>query len=554
MDTAEDIERHSGGGLYRRLVWLTLLRIVLVTLLLAASTVSLLRQEARELDPKEQVLYGVILATYVASLIYLFLLRASTDLHRPLAWAQIVGDVIIAAALVYMTGGAESVVVFMFPLTVVSAAVLLYRRGAVVSAALSSVALVGVALTLNGGLLPASSGAPAVAAMPAPKLAFFASANVAAIFLTAALASYLAEQLRSARARLTVRESEYLALELLHESIVRSIPSGIVTTDRFGRVTFLNRAAEQLTGASFSLVLRRPLAQLLPDLAERLGSGGPLERFELEHRVSGEPRRLGFTASPLLDRQGQKHGHVLAFQDLTAIRAMEEAVLRSERLAGVGTMAAGLAHELRNPLASMTGSIQMLAQSKVFDEDERRLMSIVLREADRLNGLIGEFLQFARPAPAQLEPIDLRQVVSSTLELFANDPTRSAVRVRTALEVELPVLGDAGQLGQVLWNLLANAADAMPQGGEVAVLGALKGAEAELSVVDQGSGILPEDLPHIFDPFYTTKEMGTGLGLAIVHAIVQAHRGQVTVHSEIGRGSTFCLRLPVQAQAQAAGA
>jgi two-component system sensor histidine kinase PilS (NtrC family) len=552
MGPAKDMERPAGGGLYRRLVWLTLLRIVLVSLLLAFSAVALLRQPREELDLKEQLLYGVILATYVASLVYLLMLRGSTSLHRPLAWVQIVGDVVIAAVLISMTGGAESVIVFMFPLTVVTAAVLLYRRGAMVAAVSSSLALL-VVLAFNGGLADLPDSWPTPPAVPFARLAFFGSANVAAIFLTAALASYLAEQLRSARLSLTARETEYLALERLHESIVRSIPSGIITADRFGRVTFLNRSAEQITGLSGSCA-GEPLVRLMPALEGRLAPGTPLDRFEADHLLpEGERRRLGFTVSPLLDREGQNHGYVLAFQDLTQIRAMESAMARSERLAAVGTMAAGLAHELRNPLASMSGSVQMLVGNKAFDDDDRRLMGIVLREADRLNALVSEFLQFARPSPAQLEPIDLRQVVDSTLALFANDPTRSGIQVRTELAESLPVIGDLGQLGQVLWNLLGNAADAMPEGGEIRVVARRRGEQVELAVSDHGPGISPDDLPRIFDPFFTTKELGTGLGLAIVHAIVQAHHGEVLVHSETGRGATLSVRLPARPAAEAAG-
>jgi two-component system sensor histidine kinase PilS (NtrC family) len=362
------------------------------------------------------------------------------------------------------------------------------------------------------------------------------------VFLSAALASYLAEQLRSTRERLTLKEHDYLALEQLHESIVHSVSSGIVTVDRLGRVSYLNRSAEQILHISLAESEGEPVERWLPQVVSRLQ--GPSEFFEADHLTrEGERRRLGFVSSPLTDRDGKRQGHVVAVEDLTGIRAMEEDLKRSEKLAAVGRLAAGLAHELRNPLASIGGSIQLLQENKVFSDEERQLMSIVLREADRLNALVTDFLRFARPTPSQLELLDLREVVSSTATLFSNDPTRRGVQLELNLPELLPVAADAGQLGQVLWNLLTNAAEAMPQGGKVCVSGKLAGGQVLLEVADDGPGIAVDDLPHIFEPFYTTKERGTGIGLAIVHSIIQGHGGEVQVRSTEGRGTVFLVKL-----------
>ena len=531
----------EGEGLYRRLVWLTLLRIAIVTVLLGAAAAVVLKSDTEDLGRVEQVLYGLILATYAASLAYLFVLRKTRRIRDRFAYVQISGDVLIAACLVYLTGGAESIVVFMFPLTVVSAAVVLYRRGAVVSAVLSSLALAVVTVGLNGPLLPPPSPALAQPLMPLPRLAFVLFANVSAIFLAAALASYLAEQVRSTRERLTLREHDYLALEILHESIVRSVAAGIVTTDRFGRITYVNPAAQRLGDLLPKSVLGDLVERHFPELEGRLQQERPIERFEAEHATSGGARRrLGFTLAPLVDSAGTNHGWIVSFEDLTDFRAMEEMVRRSERLAAIGGMAAGLAHEIRNPLASMTGSIQLLAENKVFAEDDRRLMGIVLREADRLDGLVTDFLQFARPAPLQARAIDLAEVIASTLELFRNDPTKRHVRLEEQVEAPLRLLGDPGQLGQVLWNLLANAAEATSGGGTISVRASCQDDTGVVLVVeDDGEGISSEDLPRVFDPFFTTKERGTGLGLATVHSIIQAHSGEIAVSSRPGEGTTF---------------
>jgi two-component system sensor histidine kinase PilS (NtrC family) len=543
VETDRSVE---GESLYRRLVWLTLLRIAVVTVLLAAAAAVVLRSDAEDLGRVEQVLYGLILATYAASLGYLFVLRKTKRVKDRFAFIQISGDVLIAACLVYLTGGAESIVAFMFPLTVVSAAVVLYRRGAIVAAVLSSILLAVVTVGLNAKLLPPPSPSLVPASMPPARLAFVLLAHISAIFLAAALASYLAEQVRSTRERLTLREHDYLALEILHESIVRSVASGIVTTDRFGRITYLNPAAERLGGLRSRAAVGEPLEKHFSALAGRLQSDVPVERFEVEHATpAGEQRRLAITLAPLVDRETRNHGWVVSFEDLTSIRAMEEAMRRSERLAAVGAMAAGLAHELRNPLASMTGSIQLLAENSVFDEDDRRLMGIVLREADRLDGLVTDFLRFARPAPLQACDVDLADVVGSALELFRNDPTKRHVTLEERVERPLTMHGDAGQLGQVLWNLLTNAAEAIPEAGRITVEAtrAEKG-DIVLSVEDSGEGISSEDLPRVFDPFFTTKERGTGLGLATVHSIIQAHSGSIAVESRRGEGTKFTIRLP----------
>ncbi|HEY3450698.1 MAG TPA: ATP-binding protein [Myxococcales bacterium] len=544
----------ENDGLYRRLVWTTLLRIALVSALLSVAAALLFRAEEKRLTAVEQALFAIVIGTYAASLAYLLILRSAKAWRGRLAYVQVVGDVLIAACLVWLTGGTESILLFMFPLAVVTAAVLLYRRGAIFAALLSSVALGVVAFGLRSGFLPAPSAAEGQAPMPLPRMAFFLFAHASAVFLSAALASYLAEQLRSTRERLTVREHDYLALERLNESIVRSVSSGIVTADRDGRVTYLNRAAEEICGFMLDQAQGEPIEKRLPALATHLRVSGP-ERFEAEHHTaSGERRRLGFAVAALYDRDGTSQGHVVAVEDLTSIRAMEEGLKRSEKLAAVGALAAGLAHELRNPLASMSGSIELLHGTAAFGDEERRLMGIVLREADRLNALVRDFLRFAKPTPGQLEPLDLGELAHQTVTLFRNDPQRRQVTVEEALGQPLPVVADSGQLSQVLWNLLVNAAEAMPGGGTVQLRGRVAGGSVLLEVQDEGPGIADEDLPHVFEPFYTTKVGGTGLGLAIVHAIVQSHGGEVQVQVLRGKrkGAMFVVKLPLHPPAASA--
>lgn len=373
--------------------------------------------------------------------------------------------------------------------------------------------------------------------------------HVFAFAATAALASYLAEQLRWTGERLEAREVDLAAITALHESIVQSVASGLVTIDAAGSVTFLNRAGEHITGLEAAAVRGAPAARWFA------GFQPGVERGETELvNARGERLWLGYTAFPLVARGGAPIGRAVIFQDLTALRAMQAEVQRSERLADLGKVAAGLAHELRNPLASMAGSIELLRAAPGLTAGDARLMDIVLREAARLEELVAAFLAFSRPAPPRRERVDLDRAAAETLEVFAHDPVAGRVRLERELR-PIRVTGDAGQLRQVLWNLLANAAHAAAQregGGTVRVRCGGEGDRALLEVEDDGPGIPAADLPHLFTPFFTTREGGTGLGLATVQRIVDAHGGAVSVESAAGRGTRFTVRLP-SASAPAAG-
>ncbi len=368
--------------------------------------------------------------------------------------------------------------------------------------------------------------------------------HAGAFAATAALASYLSEQLRRSDERLAESESELAAITALHESIVQSVNSGLLTIDAGGRITFLNRAAEQMLGLSLGALTGRHADRFLGAFHIETARG----ETDLA-RADGTRVRLGYSSFPLLGRKGAPMGTAVIFQDLTQLRSMEERVARSERLADLGQMAAGLAHELRNPLASMMGSVELLGGAPLGAED-RRLLDIVLREGGRLEQLVTEFLAFARPAPPRREPFDLGVLAGEALEAFEHDPAAAGVEVRRELR-PAPASGDPDQLRQVLWNLLLNAAQALqaaPPGdrrGWVKVsCGRSAGGGVELVVEDSGPGVAPADQPHVFTPFFTTKPNGTGLGLATVHRIVDSHGGSLTLESEPGHGARFSVRLP----------
>ncbi len=519
-------QRPGDDGAFRRQAWLTLFRLVVVTVLLGGTAFWQWEEAVgRRGQVPRSALYPVIIVTYVVSLALALALRRRRG-PRITAVVQVALDVGLATAVVALTGYAESVFVFLFVIAIVNGALLLFRWGAWLAAVLALLAYVPAVLLLS----PAPT--------PAPTLFVHGGALLA----TAALAGYLSEQLRSTGQRLAEREVDLAQITALHEAIVQSVASGLLTLDGRGRVTFLNRAGEQLTGRKLAEVLGRPAAWF-PALPER-GS-----RAELDFvNARGERLRLGFTAFPLRARGDEEIGEAVIFQDLTQLRAMEDRLQRNERLADLGQVAAGLAHELRNPLASMSGSVELLRGAATREED-RRLMDIVLREAGRLDQLVARFLAYSRPAAPRREPVDLARVARETLEVFGHDP--AAARVRLAPELApTPAWCDADQLRQVLWNLLVNAAQAAQAAGtEAAVTIRVRSAPlpaggALLEVEDDGPGIGPEELARLFTPFFTTKPSGTGLGLATVQRVVDAHGGTVSAASVPGQGARFSVRLP----------
>jgi two-component system sensor histidine kinase PilS (NtrC family) len=524
----ERAEAAAEAGLDKKLLWLTLFRIVSVTVLLGGTVITSWR--AGDDGVITSALYGLVIGTYLASLISAWWLRQERALV-PLAYAQLVFDVATATAVVALTGQAESVFVFMYSLGIVNGSILLFRRGAMTALGLALVAYVGMEVL--------TTHRPA--AVPWTLIFVHAGAFAA----TAVLAGYLSEQLRRSDERLAERESELATITALHESIVQSVTSGLLTIDAGGRVTFLNRAGEQMLGVSWR--------DLMGGRADSWLGAFHIDTARGETDVVRPDQtrlRLGYSTFPLLGRQGTSFGTAVIFQDLTQLRAMEERVARSERLADLGQLAAGLAHELRNPLASMMGSVELLRGVLPGSEDHR-LLDIVLREGGRLEHLVTEFLAFARPAPPRRERFDLAVVVAEALEAFHHDPAADGVELGRELE-PAPATGDPDQVRQVLWNLLLNAAQALPalaepgraRGTVRVACRPLADGGSELVVEDDGSGIALADQALLFTPFFTTKPEGTGLGLATVHRIVDAHGGSLSVDSTPGEGARFTVRLP----------
>ena len=529
--------------LYRKLVALTAARLAVGTALLGATAWLTVGPSAIAFGrPVEGLLYGIIGSIYFGSLVAVFFLRAGRWLQQ-IAYAQVGADVVAATGLVYLTGGAESIFTILYPLAIVNGAIGLGRRGAVMAAIWSAVAFVALALSTELGWVNSALWFERPP-LPTGRLLLTLAANLSAFILTAALAGQLADALVGARKQLAKTEIELSALSALHEGIVHSISSGILTIDGASRITFINPAGEEICGRRLKDLRGQPLGEVLPEFAEAMRRSQPGRGEGPLKHPDGGVRVVGYSIAPLVETGTPSlPGFVLIFQDLTGLRRMEEGLRRADRLAAVGKLAAGLAHEIRNPLASMSGSIELLQAGQALPDKDRKLMRIVQREVERLDALVRDFLSFARPIAPELRPVDLSRLVEELGTVL-----QPSLKPRgLTLTVEMPpavwVKADEGQLKQVLWNLLGNAADATSAGGQVRVQGWREDEKVLVVVEDSGAGIAAEDLSRIFDPFFTTKERGTGLGLAIVHRIVEAHGGLLEVSSVVGHGSAFKVTL-----------
>lgn len=546
---------------------LMLFRVGLATILLVgAAAIEIGQGTPEELSgPYARFAFSLIGVTYLATLGYAIAFRRVRDPAR-FAFVQIGGDLALTTVVVHGTGGGQSSFLFLYLISVVTVALLARRRMAAIVAAVSVVLMLGVTGAGFFRLLPLVPGQVLAPWAIAPsELVMRLMINIAALAAVGVLASMLAARSRQADERLTRHEAYAGDLARLHENTIRCLTSGLVTLNLEGRVTSVNDAGCEILGCgrlgeAGPQLLGVPLASLLPDLPRVLAQAGPtgiVRRAEImATRADGELRHVGISAAPLSDHRGQHIGRVIHFQDLTELRRMEVAVARAERLASIGRLAAAIAHEIRNPLAGISGSIELLRDHPGTEDENRKLMGIVVREVDRLNGLITSLLDYARPRTEERTSVDLSEDVSEVVAAFEHErrQVNAAIAVTAHVEAGTLVHGGRAQLRQVVWNLLRNAAEAMPSGGRIDVrvvreAGTRLGPMVLLAITDTGAGIPKADLDRIFEPFFSTKPGGTGLGLPTVARIIDDHRGTIELASEVGRGTTVTIRIPAVAVA-----
>jgi two-component system sensor histidine kinase PilS (NtrC family) len=545
--------------LQRRLSWVIAVRLVISTTLLGWATLLQIRTPGVETG----AFYLLIALTYGLSVLYGLSLRF-VGRWRWLVDLQLICDALIISAFIAFTGAINSYFASLYFLPIFAAGSLQLRRGALTVALLTG--LIYVALVIfqyqDLPLVPPWLHAPATP-LPAGRVAVYTVViNVFAFFAVAFLAGSLAEGVRIAGVRLERASTELAHIQAMNQHVIDSLTSGLATTDYDGRVLTFNRAAEEITGQAAVAAVGRNLTDVLhlpEDFMASLEADlepGQSRRADFPYRAAqGGTIDLGISAAHLLTPAGRA-GFLFTFQDTTSVRKLERDARMQSRLAAVGEMAAGIAHEIRNPLASISGSIQILRQELQLSEDQGLLMDILMRESERLNGIITSFLAYARPQRFAITRLDLGRLLRDAAVLLRNsgDLAEGHVIESTTPPDSVWYEADEGQLRQVVWNLASNGLRAMPDGGRLRLSviqeAPLDGAEAGnvvLAVEDEGIGIPPEELDSVFQPFHGSFAKGSGLGLAIVHRIVTDYHGEIQVTSKPGAGTTVRVRLPGQA-------
>lgn len=519
------------------LAWLVKVRIIILTLLFG------IELAIARLTPNPfplRLFINVVLLWYTISIFYLLLLSFWEE-RRVQSLLQIITDLVMVTLVVYATGGVDSSLNFLYPLVIIVACIMLPRVWAYLTGALAFILYVAVLELTFFEVIPSySTTHPGLGALQA-----IIFVNLFGYLAVAYLAGLLAAKLRQVDVKLKHTRGALEDLQALHENIIQSISGGLITTGLDGYITLANTAAQKLFECTEREFVGQPVGRLFLD---------PLPTVDSD-RTHGEVRFVasnGFCktfrvmATALAVPGRNTIGYVYTFDDLTQIRRLERDLRIQDRLAAVGRLAAAIAHEIRNPLTSIAGSVSMLSGIADLSDEHRQLLQIVTRESERLNGIITDFLAYSRGKQYQFAPVDLLLLLEDTLTLLENRlvSENTGIRIERQYSVDQAlVVADGNKIKQVFWNFSENAVRAMSSGGVLTVSLEQVGEDWQINFADTGPGMSRQLVEKIFEPFQSQFEGGTGLGLAIVYQIVQAHEGKVWARSKIGEGSVFVLRL-----------
>jgi two-component system sensor histidine kinase PilS (NtrC family) len=489
----------------------------------------------------------LISAIYGSSILFgVWLLRGRRE--NLVAAAITTLDVLLITSLVYLTGGAGSIFSFLYGALILTAALTLGTNAAYFTAAasLACYALQGVAL--NVGWLPPPPDQPlSQYILSSRDFQLALVSNMVGITAVAVLASNLARRAQVAGAQLIEAQQSTARLVRLNDDIVRSIASGLITADDDGRILGVNRAAQEILRDRAGTLLGAPLSNVLPNYATEPLREPPRRADATGRRADGSEFPMGYTLSALLDTNGNPSGLLLAFQDLTEIRTLRDRADAAQRLAVLGQLATGLAHEIRNPLSSISGSVEMVREGNALGPEDRRLLGIVISEVERLNSLVTSMLQVGRPSQIETESLDLRAIASEVVAVARGQATASNGLQIDEVGPEAPIIVtvDPDRMRQVVWNLVKNAVQASPHRGKVEVrTGRDQARRAFLEVADEGPGIGDAHRERLFDMFYSGRTHGVGLGLAVVRQIVDQHQGHIEIIDRNVGGTCFRVTLP----------
>ena len=553
LSRAIGAERDAAASMQRRVTYLMLFRLVLISLVLGTTLVLYKLGNVDLSEVASLMLFAIIGTTYLLTIVYSVALKFGANAAK-LANTQILVDLITTTLLVHVTGGAQSGYSFFFTFSIVGAAAVRFRTGAIVVTIISMVLFSAVATLGWVELLPTPAGQQLLPSDIRPiKFTRDLAVNLIAFTGVGILAMNLGAQIQTTSASLATERTAAADLYALHEDIVRCLSSGLVTIDPQDHVSSINQSACEILGVASHRALGSPVNELLPGIGLKLSRLSPrqsLRRSDLSlPREGRQDITLGITVSPLRDNSDAVVGRILNFQDLTELREMERQIKRAERLAVVGTLAAGIAHEIRNPLASISGSVELLGSVGGRGGDDQALMEIITREIDRLNALISDLLDYTNPHPRESVAFDIAELVQETLRVFRQDRAFEGVDVKTSrdsVQSGVRLQGDPGRLRQVVWNLTRNAAQAAMSGqGHVEVVVSATPATVRIEVIDDGPGIEPDVIDRIFDPFFTTRSRGSGLGLATCHSILQELGGSIQADNLRAGGCRFTVLLPM---------
>lgn len=556
MEMAVQAKRiQRSGVLARKLGWLIFGRLITaVGLMLIGAFLIRDSADAESWNQKLPVFVLVVLLTIG----YAVAQRLSRNLPLQ-ARLQFAIDIFLVTWMVWNSDVLHSPYTALYIVIIAVASLFLGPRDAMITSIICTLSFTGCAFAVIKGFgnHPASASLRGSLSQSIQAVGLFD----VAFLVVGLLSARLAERQTRSDVRLIAATQSLANLRALHERIIESIRSGLVTTDLQGRIYTFNAAAEEITGHRQAAIRGKDASMLFGELVHRIKDsiraielGKPNPRYESDCLTAeGLRLRLGFTVTPLFAESGETTGMVITFQDLTQIRALEETSKRQDRLAAIGRMAASIAHEIRNPLAAMRGSIQMLRAEMEGESAQTELMEIILRESDRLNRIITDFLTYARPRSIVHARVDVGDLLKQTFTLLRHSPEVSdSQKILDEIPSE-PMFAeaDAEQLRQVFWNLARNALQAMGQRGGTlrAEVGTNSSGRLKIIFSDTGRGMSPEQVEHLFEPFSSTTG-GTGLGLSIVYQIIRDHGGTINVRSLEGQGTTIAIELPEVAKTE----
>ncbi len=541
----------------RRLFYLITTRIAIVTLLLSITVFIDIKKQAFTISQKTiNFFYFIAAAVYLVSVVYILLYKFGKELKNNL-YIQIATDIIIVTLLIFTFGNTQIDYSLFYTLIIIYSVIFLGRKEGLVVATISSVFYCLLPYFEYYKLMPFLSFIKYEDEVNFIDALTNVAVRIISFYILAFLSSFVVEQEKKAVSLLEEKESAFNQLDRLFRSIIESVDTGVMTIDLKGRIKTFNRAAEEITGFKFGLIKNSMLENVFPEFMSLFDKEKVQEAVKNRMAVEingpeGTNLHLACSISPLKDRDEKQIGNIIIFEDLTEIKQMEEDLEKSRKLALIGEMAAGLAHEMRNPLAAITGSIELLKQGVEFEGTNKRLMGIILHGKDQLESFVRDFLSLARPVPASRELVDINEIIEEVLEnIKVNKIWTDKIKIKRVLSGTAQVYANKEQVRQIINNIVLNAVQSMEEGGVLSIetsSGELDDKKKYIKIIiaDTGCGIKEEDLNKIFETFFTNKEKGIGLGLPIVNHLIEGYNGRIKIESKENKGTICSVWLPVE--------